>query len=68
MEIESPELEGVDMDPFTPQGMNREQEILPLCPAVFEVVSAIKVVNSKVVITMKQLDHSNWAYVVTGQK
>jgi hypothetical protein len=62
------ELEGVDMDPFTPQGMSRENEILPLCPAVFDVVSAIKVVNTKVAITMKQLDHSNWAYVVPGQK
>jgi hypothetical protein len=56
------------MDPFTPQGMNCEHEILPLCPAVFEVVGAVKVNDAKVVITMKQLDHEKFSYVVPRQK
>jgi hypothetical protein len=57
------EVQGVDMEPFKPQGMPSEKEILPLCPAVFEVVVASKV-GSKLTVALKQLAHGEFSYVV----
>ncbi len=56
------ELTGVDMEPFAPEGMN-EKEILPLCPCVFEVESASKVLGAKLTVSVKQLDHAKYSYL-----
>eukprot|EP00994_Dinema_validum_P006945 NODE_542_length_1587_cov_5.625488_g393_i0.p1 GENE.NODE_542_length_1587_cov_5.625488_g393_i0~~NODE_542_length_1587_cov_5.625488_g393_i0.p1 ORF type:complete len:240 (+),score=64.23 NODE_542_length_1587_cov_5.625488_g393_i0:729-1448(+) len=55
-------LTGVDMEPFKPDGMPSEEELLPLAPAVFVVNSASKVGN-KVVIAIDQQPSPNLAYV-----
>jgi Cys-rich protein (TIGR01571 family) len=56
------ELQGVSMEEWKPDGMANESEILPMCPSVFEIVSAQKV-GAKLIIKMKQLDHEEFSYV-----
>jgi hypothetical protein len=57
------ELTGVEMDPFTPEGMDTERELLPLCPCVFEVNDASIMLGTKLTVSVKQLDHSKYSYV-----
>lgn len=62
------ELEGVDLEPFAPSAwVHSEEEILPLAPAVFEVVGC-KQEGVKVTVMIKQLDHANFSYVEPMQK
>ena len=56
------ELIGVNMDPFRSEGVNAEMEILPLCPAVFEVTGHVKT-EKQLEIKLKQLDHARFAYL-----
>jgi hypothetical protein len=57
------QLTGVDMEPFCPPGMDSECEVLPLCPAIFEVTAAVKI-DKRVIIALAQLDSTDFAYVV----
>ena len=56
------ELVGVDMEPFKPDGMEGEDEILPMCPAVFEVQAAVKN-EKKLIVSLKQTGHEVFSYV-----
>ena len=55
-------LEGVDMEPFAPDYMSSEKELLPLCPAMFEVQNAV-MIGAKLSVSLKQCGHKDFAYV-----
>ena len=55
-------LEGVYIEDFKPDGLPAEDEILPLCPMVSEIVSQFKL-GKKVIVTIKQLPHEDYSYV-----
>ena len=59
------ELTGVDMEAFNP-GLASEEEILPLAPAIFRVLTATKY-GHKVFVAIEQLSHAEHAYVVPRQ-
>jgi hypothetical protein len=56
------QLTGVDMEPFCPPGMASECEVLPLCPAMFEVTGTVKI-DKRVIISLAQVNSSDFAYV-----
>jgi hypothetical protein len=56
-------LTGVDMEPFAPEGMASEKELLPLCPCVFEVNDASVTLGTKLTVSVRQLEHSKYSYV-----
>jgi hypothetical protein len=58
-----PALTGVDMEPFKPDGLQAESELLPLPPAMFNVHSSVNVMG-KVVVTLEQLPNEDYMYVV----
>jgi len=59
------ELTGVDMEAFNP-GLASEEEILPLAPAIFRVLTATKY-GHKVFVAIEQLSHAEHAYVLPRQ-
>ena len=58
---------GVNMEPFKPVGMPPEDEILPLCPAVFKVIVAT-MIGCKLSVTLEQEPHEKYAYVPPAKK
>jgi hypothetical protein len=62
-----PKVEGVNMEPFKPSGLAPEDEILPLCPAIFTVIVAMKN-GSKVTVALEQQPHAAHAYLPPVKK
>jgi FKBP-type peptidyl-prolyl cis-trans isomerase len=56
-------LTGVSMEPFKPDGMDDEAEILPLCPAIFKVTACAKV-GTKVTVAISAEPNDGFTYVV----
>ena len=54
------------MEPFKPESLPPESEVLPLCPAVFVVHSAT-FVGRKLIVSLAQRAHDDVAYVVPQQ-
>uniref|UniRef100_A0A7S4GGF7 NAD(P)(+)--arginine ADP-ribosyltransferase n=1 Tax=Eutreptiella gymnastica TaxID=73025 RepID=A0A7S4GGF7_9EUGL len=59
------ELTGVDLEAFNP-GLASQEEILPLAPAIFRVLTATKY-GHKVFVAIEQLSHAEHAYVLPRQ-
>jgi hypothetical protein len=55
-------LSGSDMEPFKPEGLQRECELLPLAPALFTVLGTVKV-GAKLVVSLQQLPNEKFLYV-----
>jgi len=55
-------LTGVDMEPFKPDGMRPEHEVLPLCPSLFTVHAAVKI-GAKLTVTVNQIPSTIYDYV-----